>query len=150
MKGNLWIVGTIALALALAVPAINIGFSQAAVADSATENTTIDYQTNYTLANDDPYEYTSLNVSSNGSELEQGLDYLFNESEGTINWQNTAETSDGDDATVSYEYRDHDEQTTIQADILRMVSAPIGLLLLITALGYLVVLTFRGAGGGGF
>jgi len=144
MKGNIFGVVVIACVLGLGVAAINSGYSSAAEPGNATEQTQIDYDVNYTLQeNPDPYEFTRLNVTSNGSDLREGTDYQFDTVNGTIIWEDTALTSDGENATVAYDFRDHSQTTTNQADILRLVASPLGFVFLMVSLGTLLVYTFK-------
>lgn len=143
MKGSIWTVVVIALALALGASAVNIGYSNAAAPGNATENATVDYDVNYTVENADAYEFTSLNVTSNGTELREGTDFEFDVENGTVNWINSVETTDGDAATVAYDFRDHSDTTQNQRNYLALVSGPLGLLLMIVALGALFVSVFR-------
>lgn len=143
MRGNLWGLVVIALALALALPAVNIGFANAAQPGESVENTTVDYDQNYTLGNNDVYEYTSLNVTANTTQLSEGTDYRFDTANGTISWLDTLATADGDDATVQYEFTDHDETTSNQKRLLQTVATPVGFLALMITFGYLLVLVFR-------
>jgi len=144
MKGNIFGVVVIACVLALGVGMINSGYSNAAEPGNATESATVDYDVNYTLQeNPDPYEFTNLTVTSNGTELREGTDYLFDTENATIEWQDTLDTTDGDAAEVAYEYRDHSETTTTQARILSTIATPIGFVFLMIVLGALLTMIFR-------
>lgn len=143
MRGNLWTLVVIALVLALALPAVNIGFANAAQPGDSLENTTVDYDQNYTLEDNDVYEYTSLTVTANGTQLSEGTDYTFDADNGTIDWLDTLATTDGDDATVEYDYTDHDETTSNQRRLLQTIATPVGFLAMLIAFGYLLVLIFR-------
>lgn len=143
MKGNIWGIVVIACVLALALPAVDIGFSNAAQPGNATENATVDYDLNYTVGEDPVYEYTNLTVTSNGTDLRAGTDYQFDAENGTINWIDTAETSDGDAAEVAYAYEDHSQTTTNQRNILATVATPLGFVLMLVVFGAMLTLIFR-------
>lgn len=147
MKGNLWTVVLIACALALLVPIVNGGYADAATTEVANETATVDYDQAYSLGQSpaDVYEYGSFDVDANGTNLTRGTDYLVNETSGQLDWLNTTATTDGDTAAVNYSYSAHDQQTTIQADILQTVGSWIGLLVMLFGLGYIIVLMGGGS-----
>lgn len=47
----------------------------------------------------------NVTVYANGTELTAGTDYVWHDINGTIDWYDTANTTDGDTATISYEYK---------------------------------------------
>lgn len=144
VKGNIWQVAVLALALALLVGGANVAFGDAAEEFTAEETTTVDYSTNYTLQNDDVYRHVQLTIHFNGTELSEPDDYVFDENDSEVDWQPSTDTTDGEDATLNYTYEDHSEQTQDFAAILGTAGTWIGLLLMIAALGYLMVLLFGG------
>jgi hypothetical protein len=148
MKGNLWTVLAVACALALLIPIVHGGASDAATPDNATESATVDYDTNYNLANDPDtvFEYEAFTVSSGGTQLDRGSDYLVNETAGEIDWQNTTATTDGDSASVEYNFTTLDDTTQNQVDLLATMGSWVGLLVLVVGMGYLIILI----GGGSF
>lgn len=148
MKGNLWTVAVLACALALLIPIAHGGFASAADTKTANETTTVDYDQPYTLGEspDEIYEYESFTVSANNTTLTRGTDYLVNESAGELDWQNTTVTSNGDAADVNYTFAVHDQRTQAQADLLATAGTWAGFLVVISALGYIVILM----GGGSF
>jgi len=146
MNGTLWTVVVLALALALAVPVVNGGVTNAANSTAVAETTQVDYTTNYTLQRTDTFGVENLTVEVNGSTLTEGSDYLFDEPARTIDWQNTAATSSGDQANISYDVLTHSERTQDIRRLLATVGGWAGLLVAIAALGYLVTLI----GGGDF
>jgi len=146
MKGNVWTVVVIALALAFLVPVINVGYANATEQRVANESTTVDYSSNYTLGQQAVDSYGELTVRANAAELTNGTDYVFhpNNGNGTIDWQDTAATSDGDPATLNYTYQVHDQGTEDQRQILATIGPWIGTLLLVAVAGTIV----RFLGGG--
>lgn len=153
MKGNLWQITVIALALVFLVPAASGAFAGATTEDTAVQNSTVDYDAGTQLSinpqdNGNFTEYAGLIVRNTDTEtdLDRGTDYEFAEEFGTINYQKTAATTAGDNITVEYGYVLGDQRTLAQAKILRTVGSWIGLLLLIAALGWLVLISFSGRG----
>jgi hypothetical protein len=153
MKGNVWQVAVVALCLAVVLPALNIGFGNAAQQFAvANEPATVDYGSDTTV-DEEAYEYNetiTATVNDNGDELEQGTDYLWNVSAGTIDWQNTAATADGDDVQLAYDYRRHEQTAKNIERALAPIAPALGLLLLITVVGLLLAWHAIGSSGGSF
>jgi len=142
MQGRLWTVVAIACVLALAVPVVNGGYTEAAGTD-ATDSTTIDYSADYQLATDgDGYVVERVNTSS--ATLTEGEDYTVNGA--TIEWQNTSATTDGEAVDIQYQALQPDSDTRQGKQILGTAGVWLGFALLIGAMGYIVVLI----GGGDF
>lgn len=142
MQGRLWTVVAIACVLALAVPVVNGGYTEATGTD-ATDSTTIDYSSDYQLATDgDGYVVERVNTSS--ATLTQGEDFTVNG--GTIDWLDTAATTDGENVTVTYQALQPSSDTQQGKQILGTAGVWLGFVLLIGAMGYIVVLI----GGGDF
>lgn len=146
MKGNLWQVLVVVLALALVLPAANAGLDRAAFSENATDTgLTIDYNVSSELSKQpegDVYEYESLNVTMNTTTLTAGSDYEFNRSEGAIYWINDSSNQiiQYETANASYEYLTHDEDTQLSEDVFKVMATPLGFLLLIVAMGWLAIL----------
>jgi len=142
MQGRLWTVVAIACVLALAVPVVNGGYTEATGTD-ATDSTTIDYSSDYQLATDgDSYVVERVNTSS--ATLTEGEDYTVNGA--TIEWQNTSATTDGEAVDIQYQALQPDSDTRQGKQILGTAGVWLGFALLIGAMGYIVVLI----GGGDF
>jgi predicted lipoprotein len=139
----MWTVAVIACALALLVPLVHGALADAET-DSVEETVTVDYDTNTTL-NQTGSSY-ELTVTVDGTELDNGTDYVFDPGAASIDWQNTTASSGGDTATLSYDVVDRTQTTDRTVDILATTGSWAGFLLMIAALGYLVTLI----GGGGF
>lgn len=145
MKGNIWPVVVVALALAVAGPlVVDGGFHNAADFANATETTTPDFDTNYSVDAEpaDVYQYNqSINVTQNATTLQPEEDYRWNTSRGAVIWLNdSSRVSTNESATIRYNYTYHSDRTNTVAQVIRVNAAWIGLLLLITALGALKVL----------
>jgi hypothetical protein len=142
MQGRLWTVVAIACVLALAVPVVNGGYTEATGTD-ATDSTTIDYSADYQLATDgDGYVVERVNTSS--ATLTQGEDFTVDG--GTIDWRNTSATTDGEAVDIAYTALQPDSDTRQGKQILGTAGVWLGFALLIGAMGYIVVLI----GGGDF
>lgn len=141
MKGNIWQVAVVALALAMLGPLfVNTGFANAADQRNATETTTPDFAQNYSVSVEpgDVYQYNdTINVTQNSTQLNAGDDYLWSADRGSVNWRNTSDVSDDETATIRYGYEVHSDRTRTVAQIVRVNAPWIGLLLLMFALGAL-------------
>jgi hypothetical protein len=142
MQGRLWTVVAIACVLALAVPVVNGGYTEAAGTD-ATDSTTIDYSADYQLATDGN-SYVVERVNTSSATLTQGEDFTVNG--GTIDWRNTPATTDGEAVDIAYTALQPDTDTRQGKQILGTAGVWLGFVLLIGAMGYIVVLI----GGGDF
>jgi len=142
MKGNIWPVVVVALALAVAGPlVVDGGFHNAADFANATETTTPDFAQNYSVSVEpgDVYQYNdTINVTQNSTQLDAGDDYLWNTTRGSVNWlANGTTVTENDTATIRYGYEVHSDRTRTVAQIVRINAPWIGLLLLMFALGAL-------------
>lgn len=144
MKGRLWTVVAIACVLALAVPVVNGGYTEAA-GTNATDATTIDYDADYQLATDGE-SYVVEKVNTSTTRLTQGTDFTVNSDTGTIDWLNTSATTDGESVEIQYTALQPDSDTQQGKQILATAGVWLGFALLIGAMGYIVVLI----GGGDF
>jgi len=145
MKGNIWPVVVVALALAVAGPlVIDGGFANAADQRNSTESTQPDFAENYSVSAepDAVYRYNqTINVTQNDTQLYADEDYRWNTNRGEVSWvNNSTRVSENENATIRYGYEEHSERTNTVAQIIRVNAPWIGLLLLITALGALKVL----------
>jgi hypothetical protein len=144
MKGRLWTVVAIACVLALAVPVINGGYTEAVGADT-NETATVDYDTDTQLAADGT-EYVVESIQASSGQLTAGEDYTVDEDTGTVDWLNTSATTDGESVDVFYTALQPESDTQQGRDILATAGVWVGFALLISAMGYIVVLM----GGGDF
>lgn len=144
MQGRLWTVVAIACVLALAVPVVNGGYTEAVGADQ-NETATVDYQNDTTL-NASGTEYVVKSIQASSGQLVEGTDYVVDESAGTVDFQDTPATTDGETVDVFYEALQPDSDTQQGRDILATSGTWLGFALLIGAMGYIVVLI----GGGDF
>lgn len=149
---NMWKFAVAVIALALLLPAVNIGLADSADEFDAVESTSVDYDENYELGNQSVYAYENLLVENGGIELTEGEDYEFIVTEsrfgvdGEINWIDTAETTSGDQVDVTYSALNHSQQTKNQQTVLSSAAAWAPYLLLVIC----SLLAVKLAGGGGF
>lgn len=146
MKGNLWAVAALFIGLVVLAPAVNLAFTDS-VTYTANETTTVDYDTNYTLANDDAREYPSLNVSTDDTVLTNSTDYTFDRPNATIDWNDTAATTDGETAYVNYTYVVYDEATKVSSKALGAIAIPLGFIFLMVVVGLILNMLPEGGGG---
>lgn len=111
------------------------------------ESVTVDYNTNTTVANADVavsfYDNETVRNAS-GAALTEGTDYEWDSANGTINWLNTAATTDGASATMSYAYDAPSQRSRDLSGVLTLVGQ--GLALLVLLMGGFVVLGWVGGG----
>lgn len=96
--------------LVLFVPAISASLGSSAQSDAGTvaenvtgESLTVDYDDPTGVAESgDAYSETITIRDENGTELEDGIDYRWNDRTGVVDWIDTTETSDGENATIDY------------------------------------------------
>lgn len=117
------------------------------------EQVTIDFQNNTQLdPGEDVFEWGASSTvtvnNSSGHTLTEGTDYEYYQSNGTIKWYNTADTSDGETATVDYEYEAPKQMA--QSVIGPLASSfDLGAVLPIVMVAGMILFYLRGFGGGG-
>jgi len=110
---------------------LNAGSDAALDTYNVTEGYTVDYTNNTTVANADAEALSdTITVVVNDTTLEDGTDYAWDSDSGTINWINTTATSDGDTASVTYEYDDYPETTQFSIDLVNIMIPVITLLVI--------------------
>jgi hypothetical protein len=82
------------------------------------------------------YDDTVSVTNSSGAELAAGTDYDWNATAGNVTFQNTSATSDGETATISYQYREASAQHETRAGIAGFVGQALTWLLVLLAGGY--------------
>lgn len=97
-------VAVVVLLLLLAVPALSTAHAAAGTPFDYSEELTVDYGNESAVSENATVEGYSENVTIvvDGTTLEDGTDYSWNDSAGTVEWYNTTNTSDGDSATIDY------------------------------------------------
>jgi hypothetical protein len=151
MKGNIWIVGVVAIVLAVAVPAVGLGTESATRTTTASATLTVDVGDSEHLAPSPPaYRFAdNETVSVNGTSYVEGTDYAFDAQNGTVEWLDSAQTQAdaGESAEVGYTYAYHDETTTSIVGLLGSLGETLGLLLALVCVATVALLSFGGAGG---
>lgn len=148
MKGNLWQVAVVALVLALVFPALNIAQADAEE-NNATETFLVDKGTTDTVSEEADRYGEDVTIVSQTETLVEDRDYTWDETTGTIEWLNSPNTTNGDEANVTFTYWFTTEETSVvESAVLSPLGAVAGLLLLITGLGALF--TMIDFGGGSF
>lgn len=148
MKGSIWSVAVVALALALVVMGGNIAFGNAAEEEFVTRDDSVDKGTT-TSFQIDAYRVTdNITVeNSTGHELTRGDDYAWNKNNSTIEYLLSSDQDDGESVTATIAVERHEENEKTTGGILSVTGGWIGHLLLIVGMGYLLVMVFGGGGG---
>jgi hypothetical protein len=132
--------GVIALIIILGVGAVAFAPAYADGADRQSvtnESITVDYSGPQSVAESGlEYDDTVSVTNSSGAELAAGTDYDWNATAGNVTFQNTSATSDGETATISYQYREASAQHETRAGIAGFVGQALTWLLVLLAGGY--------------
>jgi hypothetical protein len=131
--------GAVALLLIIGVGAVAFQPAFLAGADraEATESVTVDYDNASSVSESGLRYSTSVDVvNDTGGELTAGEDYEWNETAGELRFLNTSATSDGGNATVTYQYRAATEQQRTVAGVINSLGLPLVVLLFLLAGGY--------------
>jgi len=128
-------VAVVILLLSLAVPALATAYDYAGTPMDYEETVTVDYENETHVAEastlegygDDP------TIVVNGTELQSGTDYSWDDSAGSITWYDTANTSSGADAEVDYRAYQRTAQTEMAWNILSPLMGLFGLFALIVS-----------------
>jgi len=144
MKGNVWAIAVLFIGFIVLAPALNLAYAGATQSAMANESTAVDYDQNYTLAQQDVENYTSLTVTANNTTLADGTDYEFDRPNGTIDWLNTTATEDGDAAWVNYTYAYYDDTQQLAATVIENAAVALAFLALIAGIGLVLKITGGG------
>jgi hypothetical protein len=132
--------GVIALIIILGVGAVAFAPAYVDGADRQSvtnESITVDYSAPQSVSESGlEYDDTVSVYNSSGAELAAGTDYDWNATDGTVTFQNTSATADGEAATISYQYRAASEQHETRAGIAGFVGQALTWLLVLMAGGY--------------
>jgi len=132
--------GVIALIIILGVGAV--AFAPAYVDGTdrqsvTNESITVDYNVPQSVAESGlEYDDTVAVYNSSGDKLAAGSDYAWNATAGNVTFQNTSATTDGETASISYQYRSASEQHETRAGIAGFVGQALTWLLVLLAGGY--------------
>lgn len=143
-----------ALSALLVVAVLAVGAAYTGSADSfavTNESVTVDYSTSTQVdAVTDAVSFESAVTVRNTSDVElaNGTDYVWHPGNGSVSWIDTAQTSNGEAASISYNYTAPDSRSRALAAVLELPFKSLGFLLLL--LGGLALLSFfSGLPGGG-
>lgn len=146
-ENSLWAFAVVILFLAVVVPSLNFAANDNTVIETVdNESVTVDYSQASQV--DPPTEAVSFEpnasvYNSSDAELVNGTDYQWNPSDGTIDWFDTANTTDGESASVTYDYQARTQRTRDLSGVMEVIAVPLGLLTLIAGVGA----AFRYGGG---
>lgn len=132
--------GVIALIIILGVGAVAFAPAYVDGADRQSvtnESITVDYTSPQSVSESGlEYDDTVAVYNSSGAQLDAGADYEWDATAGNVTFQNTSTTSDGETATVTYQYRAASEQHETRAGIAGFVGQALTWLLVLLAGGY--------------
>lgn len=132
--------GVIALIVILGVGAVAFAPAYVDGADRTTvtnESITVDYSGSQPVAESGLEYADTVDVyNASGAELAAGTDYDWNATDGNVTFQNTSATTDGETATITYQYREASEQHETRAGIAGFVGQALTWLLVLLAGGY--------------
>lgn len=115
-------VAVVVLLLVLSVPTLATAHDYAGTPLDYSESLTVDYQNDSSVSENATLEgYGSdPTISVDGTTLVEGTDYRWNESAGTVDWRDTANTTDGDTAQIEYQAY----QRTAETELAWMILSP--------------------------
>lgn len=126
-----------------------VAVAPAALADGAqtttvtNESTTIDFVSETSVSEDGVRYNDTVSVhNSTGEELTAGADYDWLPTTGNVTWHDTASTSDGEQATITYSADQVTDTTAQLAAFISVFEVPLALLILL-ALGATGILAWR-------
>lgn len=146
-ENSLWAFAVVILFLAVLVPSLNFA------ANDNTEIRTVENESvtvNYSEPSQvDPaleplgFEPNATVFNSSGAELVNGTDYEWRPTNGTIAWFNTTSTTDGESASVTYEYHARSQRTRDINGVMFVLGKALPFLVIIAGVGAV----FRYGGG---
>lgn len=136
-------VTVVVLLLVLAVPALSTAYDYAGTPLSEEDTATVDYNNDTNLSVNSTLEGYSetITVTVNDNQLVGGTDYLYNSSAGSIDWQNTANTSSGDTATIEYQAYQRTGESELAWSVISPFFALFGLFALVASVRAIWTLT---------
>jgi hypothetical protein len=155
MRGSLWQVAAIGVLLAVAGVGLNPTAEQTTTAVNETDQVTVQYEGTISPSPDQrallyyDNETVTVNESTDTTPdtLTEGVDYDWHQRNGSLVFYNTAQTSEGDTANITYSYGTGGEATGVVATILGSLGGWIGLLFIMVAVGAVWKLTAGVSGG---
>lgn len=122
-------VAIVILLLSLSAPALATAHEYAGTPIEYEESLTVDYGNESNVSEPATVEGYGADptVTVNGSELVEGTDYDWDSSTGNVTWYDTANSSDGDSATIRYAAYQRTEETAVSWTILAPLMSLFGL-----------------------
>lgn len=146
-ENSLWAFAVVILFLAVLVPSLNFA------ANENTEIRTVDNESvsiNFTEPSEvDPdlealgFEPNATVFNSSDAQLVNGTDYVWRPTNGTIRWFDTANTTDGEAATTTYDFKARTQRTRDISGIMFVFGEALPYLVIIAGVGA----AFRYGGG---
>lgn len=123
------------LLLVLAVPALSTAHKFAGTPLEYEETLTVDYQNDSEVSENATVEGygEEPTIVANDQVLVQGTDYEWNASAGSVNWQNTTNTSDGDSAQITYRAYQRTPETALAWGIIAPLMGLFGVFTFVTS-----------------
>jgi len=130
---------------------VNVAYDDAGVEHDVTnESITVDYAQNVSVDTDaDEYGTDPTVRNSSGAVLEAGMDYTWDADAGSVSWQNTSSTTDGEEASISYTYTERTQATEVSWSVLRPFGAIVWVIPFAAVMFGLIRLSSLGGGRGG-
>jgi len=132
----------VVLLLSLAVPALATAYSTAGTPFEYEETTTVSYTSEYTVTENatdaEAYGTDPMVTNASGATLVEDVDYRWNATTGTLSFENSTNTSAGDDATIRYTAHQRTAETEVAWSILAPFMGLFGLFGLYSAVRVLL------------
>lgn len=124
------------LLLSLAVPALATAYDYAGTPLEYEESLTVDYNNTSTVSENATIEGygDDETIVANGTTLVEGTDYEWNTTSGEVTWLQSANTSDGDSATITYRAHQRTGETQLAWTLISPFMALFGLFGLTSAI----------------
>jgi len=142
-----WELAVVLVGIVLVLTMAGGAYGDATVQETVdNQSVTVNYSTGSQLDATDVVSYGDATVrNASGDVLTEGTDYDYEQSVGEINWTNTANTTAGTNATVTFDHVTHQEQARLVATLLQPLSTVLGFAPWLVGLG-VVLLVVRSRG----
>jgi len=126
----------VVLLLGLSVPALGAAYADAGTPMDYSETLTVDYTTDSTVSETATSEGYGPNptITADGSQLEAGSDYLWNDSDGSVDWINTTNSTSGDTAAIEYSANQRTGETEMAWTLISPLMGLFGMFALVSAI----------------
>ena len=128
-------VAVVVLLLVLAVPALATAHELAGTPFDYEESLTVDYQNDSQVSENATVEgYSeSVNISVDGDQLTSGVDYVWDADNGSVDWNDTTNTTSGDTAEIEYQAYQRTAETALAWNLIAPFMGLFGLFALVSA-----------------